>query len=65
MAHHTSHLAIHVLAACILLLGAIIAYSMGFANDIGIFLIGGVIFEIGFWAVLMLTTWNRKETGSF
>lgn len=55
---------LHASAAIILLLGAIIAYSLGFARDIGALLIGGVIFELGFWMILFSTKWRAGPNGS-
>ncbi len=55
---------LHASAAIILLIGAIIAYSLGFAKDIGALLIGGVIFELGFWFILFSRKWGASQNGS-
>ncbi len=43
----------HILTLIIVLLGAIVCYSIGFSLGVNIFIFGGVILEIWFWILAL------------
>ncbi len=61
MADQKTTNAMHSLVMIILLVGAIVAYSLGFAKDMRSILIGGVIFEVSFWLVVVLSRWKENH----
>ena len=64
MASHKRYHLLHASLTVVFLIAAIIAYSLGFAKNVGALLIGGIILEVGFWVALYMSTRVTGQNGS-
>ena len=54
---------LHGALLIILLIGAVLAYSIGFSKEITLLIISGMLFELGLWIVLFKTAWTARASG--